>query len=91
MAHAWIDAHVTAGLEERFLRLRQLERWNDHGDEWEQRGTEHAAEIVEWALPGSGDGRTCRRSPTTTLEDRGGLRAPHRSDAPGLTARVPRS
>ena len=39
MAHAWIDAHVTAGLEERFLRLRQLERWNDHDDEWEQRGT----------------------------------------------------
>jgi hypothetical protein len=50
MAHAWIDAHVTAGLEERFLRLRQLERWNDHGDGWEERGTEHAAEIVEWAL-----------------------------------------
>jgi hypothetical protein len=50
MAHAWIDAHVTADLEERFLRLRQLERWNEHGDEWEQRGTEHAAEIVEWAL-----------------------------------------
>ena len=50
MAHAWLDAHLTAGLEERFLRLRQLERWNDHGDEWEERGTEHAAEIVEWAL-----------------------------------------
>jgi hypothetical protein len=56
MAHAWIDAHVTAGLEERFLRLRQLERWNDHDDEWEQRGSEHAAEIVEWALAGQGSG-----------------------------------
>jgi hypothetical protein len=56
MAHAWIDAHVTAGLEERFLRLRRLERWNDHGDEWEQRGSEHAAEIVEWALAGQGTG-----------------------------------
>jgi hypothetical protein len=56
MAHAWIDAHVTAGLQERFLRLRQLERWNDHDDEWEQRGTEHAAEIVEWALAGQGFG-----------------------------------
>ena len=56
MAHAWIDAHATASLEERFLRLRQLERWNDHDDEWEQRGTEHAAEIVEWALAGQGTG-----------------------------------
>ena len=56
MAHAWMDAHVTAGLEERFLRLRQLERWNDHDDEWEQRGSEHAAEIVEWALAGQGTG-----------------------------------
>jgi hypothetical protein len=56
MAHAWLDAHVSAGLEERFLRLRQLERWNDHDDEWEQRGTEHAAEIVEWALAGQPTG-----------------------------------
>jgi hypothetical protein len=56
MAHSWIDAHVTAGLEQRFLRLRQLERWNDHDDEWEQRGTEHAAEIVEWALAGQPTG-----------------------------------
>ena len=56
MAHAWIDAHVSAGLEERFLRLRQLETWNDHDAEWEQRGSEHAAEIVEWALAGQGTG-----------------------------------
>jgi hypothetical protein len=56
MAHAWLDAHVTAGIEERFLRLRQLERWNDHDDEWEQRGSEHAAEIVECALAGQGSG-----------------------------------
>ena len=56
MAHAWIDAHVSVGLEERFLRLRQLETWNDHDAEWEQRGSEHAAEIVEWALAGQGLG-----------------------------------
>jgi hypothetical protein len=56
MAHAWIDAHVSAGLEERFLRLRQLEVWNDHDVEWEQRGSEQAAEIVEWALAGQPTG-----------------------------------
>jgi hypothetical protein len=56
MAHAWLDAHVSAGLEERFLRLRQLEEWNDHDVDWEARGSEHAAEIVEWALAGQGLG-----------------------------------
>ena len=56
MAHAWIDAHVSAGLEERFLRLRQLETWNDHDAGWEERGSEHAAEILEWALAGQGTG-----------------------------------
>jgi hypothetical protein len=56
MAHAWVDAHVSAGLEERFLRLRQLETWNDHDAGWEERGSEHAAEIIEWALAGQGGG-----------------------------------
>src|SRR5262245_48210881 len=56
MAHAWLDAHVSAGLEERFLRLRELDTWNDHDAGWEERGSEHGAEIVEWALAGQGTG-----------------------------------
>jgi hypothetical protein len=56
MAHAWADANVSADLEARFLRLRQLETWNDHGVDWEERGTEHAAEIISWALDGQGTG-----------------------------------
>ena len=56
VAHAWLDAHVSAGLEERFLRLRQLETWNDHDFDWDQRGSEQAAEIIEWALAGQGTG-----------------------------------
>jgi hypothetical protein len=56
MAHAWVDAHVSADLEARFLRLRQLETWNDHAVDWEERGTEHAAEIISWALDGQGTG-----------------------------------
>ena len=56
MAHAWVDVHVSADLEARFLRLRQLETWNDHAIDWEERGTEHAAEIISWALDGQGTG-----------------------------------
>ena len=56
MAHAWTAAHVSAGLEERFLLLRQLDTWNDHDAGWEERGSEHAAEIIEWALAGQGTG-----------------------------------
>jgi hypothetical protein len=56
MAHGWVDATVSADLEARFLRLRQLETWNDHAVDWEERGTEHAAEIISWALDGQGIG-----------------------------------
>ena len=56
MAHGWVEANVSADLEARFLRLRQLETWNDHGADWEERGTEHAAEIISWALDGRGTG-----------------------------------
>jgi hypothetical protein len=56
VAHIWVDAHVTVDLQARFLRERGLETWNDPDAEWEQRGAEHAAEIVEWALSGQGIG-----------------------------------
>ena len=56
VAHSWVESHVSASLETRFLRLRQLETWNDHDVEWEARGTEHAAEIIGWAVAGQPDG-----------------------------------
>lgn len=56
MAHAWVEANVSADLEARFLRLRQLETWNDQAVDWEERGTEHAAEIISWALDDQGTG-----------------------------------
>ena len=56
MAHAWVEANVSADLEARFLRLRQLETWDDYDVEWEARGTEHAAEIISWALDGQQTG-----------------------------------
>jgi hypothetical protein len=56
MAHGWVDANVSADLKARFMRLRQLETWSDHAVDWEERGTEHAAEIISWALDGQGTG-----------------------------------
>jgi hypothetical protein len=56
MAHGWVEANVSADLKARFMRLRQLETWNDHDVDWEERGTEHAAEIISWALDGQGTG-----------------------------------
>ena len=56
MAHGWVASTVSAGLKARFLRLRQLESWNDPGVDWQERGTEHAAEIIGWALCDQGTG-----------------------------------
>jgi hypothetical protein len=56
MAHGWVESHVSASLEVRFLRLRRLENWDDYQVEWEARGTEHAAEIIGWAVGGQPDG-----------------------------------
>jgi hypothetical protein len=56
MAHGWVGSTASAGLKARFLRLRQLESWNDPEVDWDQRGTEHAAEIIGWALCDQGTG-----------------------------------
>jgi len=52
LAHGWVESHVSPSLEQRFLRLRGLETWNDSDATWDERGTEHAADIVAWALDG---------------------------------------
>jgi hypothetical protein len=56
MAHGWVGSTVSAGLRARFLRLRQLESWNDQALDWDERGTEHAADIISWALCDQGTG-----------------------------------
>jgi hypothetical protein len=50
LAHAWAAANVTGIARERFLWLRGLASWNDMSVPWRQRGFEHAAEIVAWAI-----------------------------------------
>lgn len=56
IAHGWVGATVSADLKARFLRLRQLESWNDPRVDWQERGTEHAADIISWALCDQGTG-----------------------------------
>lgn len=50
MAHAWANENLTAGDREAFIGHRGLATWNDHDHAWDQRGTEHAAETMAWAL-----------------------------------------
>jgi hypothetical protein len=56
LAHGWAEANLTSDLRARFLELRGLRTWNDNGVDWNQRGFEHAAEIMSWALADQGTG-----------------------------------
>ena len=51
MAHGWIEVNVDAATLDRFMDLRGIDAWNDRiVDDWKDRGTEQAAEIVTWGL-----------------------------------------
>ena len=60
MAHAWIEANVSAEVLDRFLRARCIATWNDRQRPWSERGAEQAAEIVAWGL---GEGKVAPRLP----------------------------
>jgi len=49
LAHAWTESTLTAAERQDFIEMRGLDEWTD-GSEWDQRGAEHAAEIMTWAL-----------------------------------------
>ncbi|MDH3261806.1 MAG: hypothetical protein OEM81_02570 [Acidimicrobiia bacterium] len=50
LAHAWANQALTEADRKAFLNHRGLQAWNDHALAWNQRGTEHAAEVIAWAL-----------------------------------------
>ena len=52
MAHAWIDQNVGDENIEAFTELRGLETWSSRDANWEERATEHAAEIFMWGIQG---------------------------------------
>ena len=63
MAHGWIEANVDGAVLDRFMDIRGIAAWNDRSDDWKQRGTEQAAEIVTWGL---GEGEIAPLLPETT-------------------------
>jgi len=50
LAHAWTATHLTGDDRRRFLEHRSLDSWSGTDVEWRQRGMEHAAEIITWAV-----------------------------------------
>lgn len=50
LAHAWAADNLDADARDAFVRFRNLDNWNDHETSWDERGTEHAAEILTWGL-----------------------------------------
>lgn len=50
LAHAWTDAFLSADDRREFMALRGLDVWSGPAAPWELRGTEHAAEVLAWAL-----------------------------------------
>ncbi len=50
LAHAWARHNLTMAEMESFTHYRGLATWNDPADPWKERATEHAAEIIAWAL-----------------------------------------
>jgi hypothetical protein len=51
LGHAWDAAALPPARRAAFLAVRGLEEWrNDDPERWDERGAEHAAEILVWGL-----------------------------------------
>lgn len=50
LAHAWVDAHVTDEAKADYVARWGLSSWNDKSDDWDDRGTEHAAFVIQQNL-----------------------------------------
>lgn len=52
LAHAWIEQNVSPANMEAFTQERGLDVWSSRDVEWDDRATEHAAEILMWGIQG---------------------------------------
>ncbi len=50
LAHAWAGLNLTSADRAALVARRGLPTWGSHAFGWRERGTEHAAEIIKWAL-----------------------------------------
>lgn len=53
LAHAWVDARLDASGRAAYVEAWGLESWNDRDHDWADRGTEHAAFIIQQNLTAS--------------------------------------
>jgi hypothetical protein len=49
LAHSWAETTLTDAQRTAFLELRGLDTWTG-GSTWDERGAEHAAEIITWGV-----------------------------------------
>lgn len=50
LGHVWSHANVSLQERDAFVAGRGCQSWNDPETAWEHRGSEHAAEVIAWAL-----------------------------------------
>lgn len=50
LGHAWASFNLSDGHRVGLVAVRGLDSWNDQDALWNERGTEHAAEILAWGL-----------------------------------------
>ncbi|MFQ5968079.1 MAG: hypothetical protein ACE5MI_10775 [Acidimicrobiia bacterium] len=50
LAHAWTEAQLSEERRTGFVEFRGVRSWDSRSDPWELRATEHASEIITWAL-----------------------------------------
>jgi hypothetical protein len=50
LSHAWLQSNVSQEVRARFLEFRGLDKWAEQSVDWTERGFEHAAEVMAWAL-----------------------------------------
>ena len=48
LAHSWVETTLNTNERNAFLEQRGLDTWAG-GTEWDERGAEHAAEVITWA------------------------------------------
>lgn len=48
LAHSWVETTLNTAERNAFLQQRGLDTWAG-GTEWDERGAEHAAEVITWA------------------------------------------
>lgn len=70
LGHAWASLNLDDQQRDRLVVLRWLEAWNDQDARWNERGTEHAAEILAWGLTETSrlPGRIADHDPASVTE-----------------------